>query len=86
MVQIPKNQGPFLGVLTMRIIVYWDLSWGPLFLETPMYRNFRNTPRKEDDEDEEEEAEAEELPVLLGGKSHVGDKDKIEAGRLNTFC
>ena len=31
-----QMRGPFLGVLTTRIIVYWGLFWGPLFLETPI--------------------------------------------------
>ena len=28
----PKIRGTFLGVLIIRIIVYWGLYWGPLIL------------------------------------------------------
>ena len=28
----PKIRGPYLGALIFRIIVYWDLFWGPPFI------------------------------------------------------
>ena len=31
-----ESGAPFLGVLTMRIIVYWVLLWGPQFMEIPI--------------------------------------------------
>ena len=31
-----KIRGPLLGVLVIRIIVYWGVFWGPLFMETPV--------------------------------------------------
>ena len=34
--RISKKWGPSLEVLIIRIIVCWDLLWGPLFLETPI--------------------------------------------------
>ena len=33
---LPQNWGPALGVLTIRIIAYWGLLWGRLFMETPI--------------------------------------------------
>ena len=36
--EFPKIRGPFLEVLTIRIIVSWGLFWCPLFLETPLCR------------------------------------------------
>ena len=33
---LPKNLEPFSGVLTTRIIICWDLSWGPVLEETPI--------------------------------------------------
>ena len=32
-----KKLGAFLGVLIMRIMAYWGLFWGLLFMETPMF-------------------------------------------------
>ena len=34
-----KVGGPFLGVLIIRIIVYWALFRGPAFLETPIWHH-----------------------------------------------
>ena len=31
------RRSPFLGVRITRIIVYWGLFWGPLFVETHIY-------------------------------------------------
>ena len=33
---VSRNSGPFLGVLTIRILIYWGLYSGPEFSETPI--------------------------------------------------
>ena len=37
MSRVSKNLGSMLGVLVIRIRVYWDLFLDPLFLETPIF-------------------------------------------------
>ena len=32
----PKIRGPYFGVLTIRILLFSVLNWGPLFSETPV--------------------------------------------------
>ena len=36
---VSSNEGPHvLGVSVTRIIVSWDLFWGPLFMDTPIWQ------------------------------------------------
>ena len=41
-----KNQGSFFGVPAIRIMVYWGLFWGPLFME-PSYELSPQKPHPE---------------------------------------
>ena len=45
----PKIRGTLLGVLIIRIIVFWGLYWGPLFLgDYHIGVNFRDPVQEED--------------------------------------
>ena len=40
--KVSQIRGPFLGVLTIKIIVYWVLLWGLIFMETAIFPSSQN--------------------------------------------
>ena len=33
----PRTGGPLSGASSIKLIIFWDLSWSPLFLESPNF-------------------------------------------------